>query len=100
MRTPRGIRLSEERIVVAAVDAARGLRGFTIVSDPRLQRFEHSTETGGFQNDGIGYAEEAILSVALPDDPEIAVVYLYAARWNGTAYDFEQVAVVPFPSSK
>lgn len=90
----RSLELASTQIFIAAVDASNKLRWWSIMPDPRLVRSETQNASGELHGQDY-YASNVTLTVAFPDDPEIASLRIYHPVWNGTEFDLKPLAIVP-----
>ena len=81
----RAPELSSEEVLVVAVDEQAQLRGWALIADPRIVRYESASTTGELSGQILYRATPEFL-VALPDDRAITEVRLYHPRWTGDVY--------------
>jgi hypothetical protein len=75
----RALELADDKLFVAAVDADGGLRGWTVIQDPRFVRSEAPGSDGVLTGKTVALAHADFL-VAIPDDPAIAEVKLFQPK--------------------
>jgi len=82
--------LSEDHLVVMAVDG-RGDEIFrTIVPDPRLLRAETADPSGQLTN-VLFYRVNIDFWITLPNDPDLEKVMIFQPQWTGTAFNLVPV---------
>ena len=91
----RAPELSDDRLVVMAVDAAGREVAWQQVYDPRIVRAEAS-DLGQPINGQTLFRPRADLVVTLPDALAAAAVRVFAARWNGTEFLLELLGELPW----
>lgn len=80
-----GLALTEDRLLVAAVDAQARLRGWTLIFDPRIRRLEGPGPTGALTIQVV-IASSTDFLLPVPDDPAITDVKLYQPIWTGQVF--------------
>ena len=90
----RSLRLSEDRLFIAAVDVRSRLRSWTIVADPRLIRAESIGPDGAIEGQTL-YRPVADMFVTFPDSAETATLRVYQPVWDGRAYHLTPLGSVP-----
>ena len=81
----RAPELSSEEVLVVAVDARARLRGWALIPDPRIVRYESPSPTGELSGQILYRATPEFL-IALPDDRAITELRVYHPRWTGDGY--------------
>ena len=95
----RDPQLSEEYIVIIAVDSAGNEITRQIIQDPRLLRSEFD-ESGGLGNRKDIYIDDVSFSVELTADPKISELKLMKPEWNGTEFVLNELASAPFSTDE
>ena len=94
MPRQRSRELVSDQIVVVAVDKYGREKNRTLLPDPRVLRAESPSLTGELRGQ-IFYRPKVEFIVPLPNDPEIAKLYCYHPRWNGTAFTLDLLGAIP-----
>lgn len=93
----RAPQLSEDRLVVVAVDAAGREIGWQLVKDPGVVRAEGPTPSGVLTGQILrSGATSFVLSV--PRGSGIADLRIYKPRWTGTAFALDPLGAVSVPA--
>jgi hypothetical protein len=92
----RAPELSEDQLVVVAVDDAGNEIYRQIIIDPRLVRGE-LTESGELGDRTEFYLDEVQFAVTLPDDPRITELRLFKPEWNGAEFLLNPLASSAVP---
>lgn len=95
----RSVELGASQIFVAAIDADKNLRWWTIVHDPRITRFETPDATGLLSGE-ILTNDAAELFLTFPADDEIADVRLFKPQWNGKVFTLVDAGRLALASGK
>ena len=90
----RSLRLSTNRLFIAAVDAGNALRSWTIVPDPRIIRAESFGPDGVIEGQTL-YRPDADLFVTIPGDDAIAGIHVYQPLWDGQIFHLAPLGSVP-----
>jgi hypothetical protein len=88
--------LSEDQLVVIAVDGRGETVDAQVIPDPRVLRGETVGPTGELAGQVFHHANPECL-INLPDDPAILEVRLYHPRWTGTRFILEFLATIALP---
>jgi hypothetical protein len=78
--------LSEDHLVVTAVDN-RGMEGFRmIIPDPRLLRAE-TADASGRLSQVVFYRLSVDFWITLPEDPSFDRILVFQPQWSGTGFN-------------
>ncbi len=89
----RNPELSEDLLVIVAVNSRQEEIYRTSRPDPRLLRAETPDETGRLSSQRL-YRESVDFWVALPDDPGLDKVLFFHPEWTGTVFNLVPVGEV------
>jgi hypothetical protein len=92
----RSPELSEDQIVVAAVDSSGALRSWSLIVDPRVLRSEAPAATGTLTGRVIEL-EQADFNVAIPNDAAVKQLRLFKPVWDGKEFQLRQITVCDVP---
>jgi hypothetical protein len=92
----RSPELSEDQIVVAAVDSSGALRSWNLIADPRILRFE-APGVDGTLTGRVVELKQADFNVALPNDAAVKQLKLFKPVWDGKQFQLRQIAVCDVP---
>ena len=96
----RDPQLSEDDLVIVAVDAQGVEIAWQVVKDPSLVRAETPTPSGELEHRILRRADASFI-VTLPQrSPAIATLRLYKPRWTGSAYVLDAVGTVTIPPNQ
>jgi hypothetical protein len=95
----RDPQLSEDHIVVIAVDSTGNEITRQIILDPRLLRSEFD-ESGGLGNRQDILIDDVSFSVELTADPDISELKLMKPEWNGKEFVLNLLASAPVSTDK
>ncbi len=90
----RAPELSEDQLLVLAVDSQKQLKGWSLITDPRILRAELPGPAGELSGQVI-YQSNVEFVVALPDDPAISELRFYHPRWTGQEFVLDPIGAVP-----
>jgi hypothetical protein len=90
----RAPELSSDQLLVLAVDAQQQLKGWALITDPRILRAELPGPTGELSGRVI-YQSNVEFVVALPDDPAISELRFYHPRWTGKEFVLDPIGAAP-----
>ena len=93
----RNPELSEQHLVVVAVDVKGREVGRRLVLDPRRLRIETADSSGRLSGE-VQYRSDADLSVAVPDKAEMSALKIYQPHWNGTDFTLQLLGESALPS--
>ncbi len=93
LQRQRSPELSTYQVLVLAVDAQKGLKGWSLIPDPRVLRAE-LPGPGGELRGQITYQSNAEFVVSLPDDPSITELRFYQPRWTGQAFALDLIEAI------
>jgi hypothetical protein len=88
--------LSEDQLVVIAVNGWGETVDEQLIPDPRVLRAESPGPTGQLAGQLFHHANPELL-ISLPDNPAITEVRLYHPRWTGTRFILEFLATIALP---
>ena len=96
LRRPRGIRIAENRLIVAVLsDMGQELTRISIL-DPRNVRAEFFAPDGSVE-ETYALSRDAETTVALPHWPEARTLVVYQPSWNGSNFRLREVGRVVLP---
>jgi len=81
----RNPELSEDQLVIAALNGRGDEALRIIIPDPRLLRAETSDESGRLSQKLL-YRAAVDFSVALPDDPALESIKIFQPQWTGAEF--------------
>jgi hypothetical protein len=81
----RNPRLSEDQLVIIAVDAQGERIDTQVIPDPRILRAESPGPTGEIRGETLHHATTELL-ITFRDDPSITELRVYHPRWNGSTF--------------
>ncbi len=87
----RNPQLSEDTLVVSALDSEGKEITRVYIPDPRLIRSEDVDSSGNFTSKKRLYRRSAKLIIPLPDNPEIESIQIFQPRWTGTEFTLELI---------
>ena len=88
----RNPELSEDQLVVIALDP-RGVEiARVFVLDPRIIRAESVDEGGRFISSAVYYLSSAEFGVCFPDRPDLAAIRVCEPVWNGQGFWLKTIA--------
>lgn len=87
----RNPQLSEDKLVVSALDAQGKEITHVYIADPRLLRVENVDSQGNFTSKKKLYRRSAKLIILLPDNPEIKSVQIFQPHWTGIEFILELI---------
>ena len=87
----RNPQLSEDKLVVSALDAQGKEITHVYIADPRLLRSESIDSRGNFTSKKKLYRRSAKLIIPLPDNPEIKSIQIFQPHWTGTEFTLELI---------
>lgn len=91
----RNPELSEDQIVIEAVNGEGEQIDAQIILDPRVLRAEAPGPTGTISGQVLQHASPRELLIALPDDPDITELRVYHPRWNGSTFVLDLLGTIP-----
>lgn len=77
--------LSEDQLVIIALDAQGKRLDTQVIPDPRVLRAESPGPSGEIRGEILHHATTELL-ITLPDDPMITELVVYHPRWNGSTF--------------
>jgi hypothetical protein len=89
----RRLELSEDLLVIVALDLGGNEAYRTSLPDPRLLRAETADEAGNLSSIRL-YRESVDFWIALPDRPDLDRVVLHHPEWTGTVFHLVPIAEV------
>lgn len=89
----RDPQLSQDYLVIIAVDAQGQEVCRSAIPDPRTVRAEFTGPTGELRGEVLHRASTELL-ILLPDDPSIVEVRVYLPRWTGTEFVLDLLGIV------
>ncbi|MDO8706571.1 MAG: hypothetical protein Q7J84_16665 [Sulfuricaulis sp.] len=92
----RNPELSEQHLVVVAVDAKGREIARRLVLDPRLLRVETADPSGRLSGEVL-YRSDADLSVTFPDRPGMSALKIYQPHWSGTDFALQLLGEATLP---
>ncbi len=87
----RNPQLSEDKLVVSALDAQGKEITHVYIADPRLLRSENVDSQGNLTSKKKLYRRSAKLIIPLPDNPEIKSIQIFQPHWTGTEFTLELI---------
>ena len=96
MKVKRGLKVSSNKWIVAAIGSHGELRHWTLIADPLVLRAE-SPGPDGLLSGQVLQRQEAEFLVSIPDDPSIRQLKLFRPRWTGQEYELEVMGIVSLP---
>jgi hypothetical protein len=81
----RDPKLSEDQLVIVALDAQGKRIDTQVVPDPRILRAESPGPSGEIRGETLHHSTTELL-ITLPDDPSITELHVYHPRWNGSTF--------------
>ena len=93
----RAIDLSDETLLVAAIDSAGTLLAWSVIPDPRFVRIEEPGPDGVLTGRIVPVDRPEFL-VLIPDDTSVAEIRLFQRRRTGDGFVLEQVAALVVPA--
>jgi len=87
----RNPQLSEDKLVVSALDAQGKEITNVYIADPRLLRSENVDSGGNLTSRKKLYRRSAKLIIPLPDNPEIKSIQIFQPHWTGTEFTLELI---------
>jgi hypothetical protein len=85
----RNPQLSEDDLVVSALDSEGTEITRIYIPDPRLLRSEDVDSRGNFTSKKRLYQRSAKLIIPLPDNSEIKSIQIFQPHWTGTEFTLE-----------
>jgi hypothetical protein len=92
---PRVPELSADALLIAAVDQQQQLRGWDLVTDPRILRQEQPGPNKKLKGQVLHHTKPELL-ITLPDDPAIVELRFYTSIRSEQGFDLKLVGKVPF----
>lgn len=92
----RSPELSEDQLIVAAVDSSGALRSWSLIHDPRVLRSEVPGSDGALTGRTIEL-EQADFNVLVPDDAAVRQLKLFKPVWDGRQFQLRQITVCDVP---
>ena len=89
--------VSEQSLVVTALDAQGQEVKRYVIPDPRLIRAEEFAPSGAITSSRNYYRNEAKFSVIIPDDPGIKRLQIFQPHWTGQKFDLECIGEAAVP---
>lgn len=95
---PRGLDLSSEDVLMAAVDAGGQLRYWYVFADPRVVGEEEMSAPGEAEGRPrrTFHLARVKFYVGVPDDPAITELRFYHPRWTGTEHALDALGTIRF----
>lgn len=93
----RSKEVSEQSLVVTALDAHGQEVKRYVIPDPRLIRAEEFSPSGAITSSRNYYRNEAQFSVIIPDDPGIKRLQIFQPHWTGQKFDLECIGEATVP---
>jgi hypothetical protein len=93
----RSKKVSEQSLVITALDAQGQEVERYVIPDPRLVRAEDFSPSGTIRAGKNYYRNEAQFSVVIPDDPRIKRLQIFQPHWTGQNFDLECIGEVSVP---
>jgi hypothetical protein len=93
----RSKKVSEQSLVITALDAQGQEVERYVIPDPRLLRAEEFFPSGAITSSRNYYRNEAQFSVVIPDDPGIKRLQIFQPHWTGQNFDLECIGEVAVP---
>ncbi len=90
----RNPQLSEDELVVSALDAQGKEITRVYIADPRLIRSENIDSRGNFTSKKKLYRRSAKLIIPLPDHSEIKSIQIFQPHWTGTEFTLELIGEI------
>lgn len=87
----RNPQLSEDKLVVSALDAQGKEITHVYLADPRLLRSENVDSRGNLTSKKKLFRRSAKLIIPLPDNPEIKSIQIFQPHWTGTEFTLELI---------
>jgi len=81
----RDPKLSEDQLVIVALNAQGERIDTQVIPDPRVLRAESPGLSGEMRGETLHHATTELL-ITLPDDPSIMELRVYHPRWNGSTF--------------
>jgi hypothetical protein len=88
----RSFELSNDRILIIAVDETEAVRWWRLIVDPRLVRAEVGSTSDKQSQDF--YLPDVELAVECPDDQDLKQLRFYRPHWNGQEFQLELIGVL------
>lgn len=82
---PKSSELSNDQVVVVAIDKQQRMCGWNVVADPRTVRAEHGDAEGNIKGN-LFHRATAYLLVDLQDSPSVTQLRFYHPRWTGAEF--------------
>jgi hypothetical protein len=95
----RSLELADDQVLLAAVDATGGLRGWSVIPDPRIVRIEVPGPDGVLTGQTLILPRAEFLA-PIPDDPLVTEVRVFQTRRSGDGYQLEPVATLVVPRAE
>jgi hypothetical protein len=93
----RSREVSEQSLVVTALDAqGREVKRY-VIPDPRLLRAEEFSPSGAITSSKTYYRQQVQFSLIIPDDPGIKRLQIFQPHWTGRNFDLECLGEVSVP---
>jgi hypothetical protein len=92
----RNSQLSENQLVIVALDAQGKRIDTQFIPDPRVLRAESPGPSGELRGEILHHATTELL-ITLPDDPSITELRIYHPRWNGSTFLLEPLGTINLP---
>jgi len=92
----RNPQLSEDHVVVEALDAQGSLIHSQVIPDPRVLRAELAGPNGELHGQILHHAATELL-ITLPDNPAITELRVYDPRWNGNTFLLDLLGTINLP---
>jgi hypothetical protein len=90
----RNPQLSEDTLVVSALDSKGKEITRVYIADPRLLRSENVDSRGTLTSKKRLYRRSAKLIIPLPDNPEIKSIQIFQPHWTGTEFTLELIGEI------
>jgi len=90
----RNPQLSEDELVVSALDAQGKEITRVYIADPRLIRSENVDSRGNFASKKKLYRRSAKLIIPLPYHPEIKSIQIFQPHWTGAEFTLELIGEI------
>ena len=92
----RNPKLSEDQLVIVALNAKGERIDTQVIPDPRVLRAESTGPTGEIRGEVLHHATTELL-ITLPDDPTIIALRVYHPRWNGSTFLLDLIGTINLP---
>ena len=92
---PRASEVSTDQLLVATVDSRRQLRGWALVTDPRILRQEGPAPNGELKGEVLHRTKVEFI-ITIPDDASIAELRFYKPVRSGEEFNLLLLGTSPF----